>query len=654
MFNQFLLESDKEKNIVFPKYYFGDDQDKVIQGFSKVNLFIGPNNSGKSMFIRELFIRLLKTDDLLGFGHNDNHIKVKSIPKEIIDEIATNALDILENNVSNSTSISKLSNLKSTYQDTMVSKPKSYLNESEIYNLHTFLISSISDIAKVESGKGENFIRYQHTPPAIQHVEETLNKSLLKFIKIDCLENSYITYIPAFRTLKKFVKKENIEDEDSFKPSGFKYKYIDEFILRERVLRNYYVNADSAGSWQYLIPENRVFSGEDIFDRVVDLYSSGHLGIEKINHFQEFLSVNFFNAKKVNIYAPTKNKQRKELHVKIGEAPDLPISYLGDGIQSIILLTFPLFEIKEDKHYVFIEEPENHLHPKLQRVFLETLLSFPNIQVFITTHSNHFLDISLQNSDKVSIYSFQKQEKEGYGMFHVNNISSPCNNILDILGVRNSSVLLANCTIWVEGISDKTYFRKYLKLYYEEHTDKPIFKEDLHYSFLEYSGDNISHWSFENKEELDKNEQLKTNANSISNRILLIADRDVGKEEKHEKLQEVLDDNYYPLECLEIENLLSPSILKKTLEKYRKKGSNDEIQDFEYDDYKNKPISEFILSKINKYNLKKLVSEKSKKIYDKRFFAKEATVSMEKWNDLSEEAQTLTKKIYEFIKKNNR
>lgn len=101
--------------------------------------------------------------------------------------------------------------------------------------------------------------------------------------------------------------------------------------------------------------------------------------------------------------------------VKIGQEEERPIYGLGDGIQSIILITLPLFlYLDKSKEVnttilVFIEEPEVGLHPELQRKLLKTLLSpiFENYQFFVTTHSNHFIDRIFESED-ISIYSFDK------------------------------------------------------------------------------------------------------------------------------------------------------------------------------------------------------------------------------------------------------
>ena len=90
------------------------------------------------------------------------------------------------------------------------------------------------------------------------------------------------------------------------------------------------------------------------------------------------------------------------------------------------------------------------------------------------------------------------------------------------LGVQNSSVFLSNCTIWVEGITDRHYVKHFLDLHKKENKDDPDicdFNEDYHYSFVEYGGNNITHWSF-----LDK-EETPINVEKLCGRLFLLADK---------------------------------------------------------------------------------------------------------------------------------
>lgn len=123
-----------------------------------------------------------------------------------------------------------------------------------------------------------------------------------------------------------------------------------------------------------------------------------------ITRFETFLSKYFFGNQPVQLNA-IKHDHIEEVFVKIGLENEFPIQQLGDGIQSIILLTFPLFD-HQDKagHLVFYEEPELYMHPGMQRIFVDVIRSFKNAQCFIVTHSNHLIDSSLDRGGDVYFF----------------------------------------------------------------------------------------------------------------------------------------------------------------------------------------------------------------------------------------------------------
>lgn len=149
--------------------------------------------------------------------------------------------------------------------------------------------------------------------------------------------------------------------------------------------------------------------------------------------------------------------------------------------------------------------------------------------------------------------------------------------------MRPSSLYLANCTIWIEGVTDRMYLSKLMQKYIQtldsstDSNDKEkakkykSFMPNFHYAFIEYAGGNITHWSFlddypTKKEALDFLENNKgLTAKAITKNILLLADGD--NEGKAERLQEWQSDlkaeNVHILPCKEIENTLSASIIYK-------------------------------------------------------------------------------------------
>ncbi len=83
------------------------------------------------------------------------------------------------------------------------------------------------------------------------------------------------------------------------------------------------------------------------------------------------------------------------------EKLDLPVTSLGSGVEMIISLLFleTLASLSKENIVVLIDEPELHLHPRLQEKFVQYLIEFSKTnQVFISTHSPYFFKNCLSNA----------------------------------------------------------------------------------------------------------------------------------------------------------------------------------------------------------------------------------------------------------------
>jgi hypothetical protein len=315
----------------------------------------------------------------------------------------------------------------------------------------------------------------------------------------------------------------------------------------------------------------RIFTGLSLYHDIQKrLLAPTYEERKSIREYETFLSANFFQGREVTLTPALRNQEGKEndvVHIRIGESEDRPIYALGDGMQSLIICTYPIITELQRGSLFFLEEPDLCMHPSLQRVFLKVLRDSyveKGHQFFLTTHSNHLLNL-LDDDDLVSIFSFSEIADRAPVPAVLSQADSAANSeslkpeprfrirpsdlrdrrILLKLGVRLSATYLANATIWVEGVSDCAYLRVYMEAFVHylkirgndwgtnlaQHLQQ--YKEDRHYAFVEYSGANLTHYSF--KEGYRDNGQAKvvpdvvTSVPNLCARAIVIADGDITR-----------------------------------------------------------------------------------------------------------------------------
>ncbi len=219
-------------------------------------------------------------------------------------------------------------------------------------------------------------------------------------------------------------------------------------------------------------------------------------------------------------------------------------------------------------------------------------------------------------SDQVMIQKFVKQPSKNESNkfeFKIYRCDRD-RDLLASLGVRPSSVYLANCTIWVEGITDRLYITKYMEKYLSEleNSHEELYKKyrrfmpNYHYTFVEYAGSNLVHWCFSD-DYADQLEDKGLSAKAVASEMLLIADGDIqGKADRVQILKSELNkENYFILSCKETENTLpKDSIIRVAQKKFSKMKSKtkqgfnieklEEISSLDYFDHKDYRIGKLL------------------------------------------------------------
>jgi len=123
----------------------------------------------------------------------------------------------------------------------------------------------------------------------------------------------------------------------------------------------------------------------------------------------------------------------------------------GMGLRDLlVILTYAIENLND---VLLIEEPENHIHPDMQRKMLNFLKNSTDKQYIFTTHSNVFLDNAYV--DKV-YYCFIENDQIG-----INEATNKA-FVLNQLGYSIADNLVSDLIILTEGIYDKPVIEEFL------------------------------------------------------------------------------------------------------------------------------------------------------------------------------------------------
>ncbi|MDC5006774.1 ATP-binding protein [Acinetobacter baumannii] len=514
-------------------YYWGHDLDQYssdnvedygeIIEIKRLNFFIGKNNSGKSRFLRNLFVSNYPSNF---FSHIEILKNIKRLEKFLLVKNSSHHFE-------------SLGDLKRFHYQ--------FLSEAKIGKVDNFIFN-LSTIDQIFSRLPETY-RSEANYKNIEFTRDDIEKIN------DLFQDKF--YIPTLRGMRPVTDINN------------KQPYL------ERAQKDYFKDSSKFNA-------KNIITGECLYYELKIHLLGRPEQRELIKKYEEKLSQYFFDNEIVTLipmFGKDKNGNENDVvHIKIGDDEQFPIYDLGDGLQQAIIMTYEAFIKKDKTHAFFIEEPELHMHAGMVRQLMNFYLNETPHYYFFTTHSNHLLDM-VDESDQVTIQKIIKElDDDKRFSFKIYNCDKD-HELLTSLGVRPSSVYLANCTIWIEGVTDRMYLSKLMDKYLKEiellepenYKKYKSFMPNFHYTFIEYAGGNITHWSFID-DYPSKEEALKFLENSkgltakaISKNILLLADGD--NEGKAKRLQEweseLKPENVYILPCKEIENTLDSSIIHK-------------------------------------------------------------------------------------------
>jgi predicted ATPase len=302
----------------------------------------------------------------------------------------------------------------------------------------------------------------------------------------------------------------------------------------------------------------RVFDGRGLIDDLDKLSrpdADAYAEREKFDKIERFVQIVTSNPS-AWLEIPS---SKSTITVHIGNRP-LPLESLGTGIHEVVILAAActLFH----RRVICLEEPELHLNPILLRRLVRYLLDETDNQYFMSTHA-----AALMDTDEAQVYHVSLQDAESRLAYA--KTGNARSNVCAELGYHPSDLMQCNCLIWVEGPSD----RLYLKFWLAKHA--PALREGIDYSIMFYGGHLRAHLT---AEDID-NAELSSLDDFISLRrmnrrmvMVIDSDKDADGTELNETKKRLIGEFSkapgiaWVTKGREIENYLSTEVLQNAID----------------------------------------------------------------------------------------
>lgn len=443
---------------------------KMIENYefdlNKINIVVGENSSGKSSFLRSL--QLLKQTahfsfeklhtnfkEGIDFGEYSNLVKNKNEStvgfKIVLDKKIKSYGDFLiegvewvyeKNNLKKIIIILNESTLEIILNKNKLEKIK--LNNQELEISDITMVKYIKEFCfpMINSVNSENVLfRYMEASEKAKISEEDrlellkllINKRkeiyLNKDLKFDIKYNGSERHILKRNILNEQKKIVILNSLDEFRKNEISYmanKILEDISkeLKRKFMGIIYTGAIRAlGERYYRIVEDE-FSGDYTVNNDISrqLYNFKTNKTDSLKLFNNFI-YEHFNFKIDVITLNTKDNEPIFFFVEIEkDGKKNNLVDVGAGYSQILPILYACFGKERNiSATIVIEQPELHLHPKMQSDLLDLILKLskknPNLKFIIETHSSLVIDrigknimMENYNSKDINVFIFNKKE----------------------------------------------------------------------------------------------------------------------------------------------------------------------------------------------------------------------------------------------------
>jgi putative ATP-dependent endonuclease of OLD family len=465
----------------------GIDFDNVSREGS-LHILIGPNGSGKSNFIdvlshifkKSLFTHYLFNETIIvnhSISNSDLKAAISQAPVEIHSTLYTNrdsqtdeqrmllTLVLNENDINNI----KFLNDNAQKINTLLSKYSNHVPSSDSLNIDAIKATYEVQVILRNNRMSKNF--------QVQFVEPDDSGNEISVVQ------RYLTHFEAFQHL--------ITIHNKYESSSEKWPQLKRTFALLGSYRNYgsftgniSTTADRVsierGTKERLLNEStklidtsEPLSFELVKRKIVnrfvgELLPEGGLefAIEKIKKEEPLLSINKLLDEYLKLNIDIRMNDPFILAIDIvlidKQGRVTNASELSSGEKGILHFVFSLFGYDLGNAVMVIDEPELHLHPQMQRYFIEIIKEVKerfDIQFIAATHSPMFIDTD--TIDDVHRFYLDDNKQTQIKNPHIEESQK---SLIEILNYTNSSkIFFVDKVILVEGPTDEYFLRFYLE-----------------------------------------------------------------------------------------------------------------------------------------------------------------------------------------------